>query len=390
MTFAAVPHYIPRTRFKESSPALRFGMYLSVWQAPGKIESEAKVSGLELACPLSDADKQAMRALVDRQRHLAGHASGELLRVHGRSTSPFTTGLGHAHPLENGFSFLDPQGIPYLPGSGVKGVLRRACAELRLLGDAGWANLSRLGDAPGLDYIDVLFGRQGEDGDTDHFRGVLSFWDVIPVLNGDALMVDVMTPHQSHYIQGQESPHDSGNPNPIAFLTVPPESEFTFHVLCDRHRLARTGPALVADDRWKTLLASAFSHAFEWIGFGAKTAVGYGAMRRDAEAERLEQQADAARKKAARLSAMSEGARQILAFEEAMQQRSEELRGQPEPANQSSHQRARELAKAATHWPAAEAKQAAEAIELWLPKVVRVDLKEERKKLGLRQLKGEA
>jgi CRISPR-associated protein Cmr6 len=29
---------------------------------------------------------------------------------------------------------------------------------------------------------------------------------------------------------------------------------------------------------WKALLQSAFEHAFQWLGFGAKTAVGYGAM----------------------------------------------------------------------------------------------------------------
>ncbi len=39
------------------------------------------------------------------------------------------------------------------------------------------------------------------------------------------------------------------------------------------------------DARWKTLLEAAFKHAFDWLGFGAKTAVGYGAMNRDRKQE---------------------------------------------------------------------------------------------------------
>ena len=30
---------------------------------------------------------------------------------------------------------------------------------------------------------------------------------------------------------------------------------------------------------WRDLLQTAFDHAFEWVGFGAKTSVGYGAMK---------------------------------------------------------------------------------------------------------------
>lgn len=34
--------------------------------------------------------------------------------------------------------------------------------------------------------------------------------------------------------------------------------------------------------QWQTLLTAAFEHAFEWLGFGAKTAVGYGTMETEA------------------------------------------------------------------------------------------------------------
>lgn len=124
--------------------------------------------------------------------------------------------------------------------------------------------------------LDVLFGRDTPSGESDHLRGALRFWDVIPQIEGESLMVEIMTPHQTRYYQDGASPNESGSPNPISFLTVPPGSRFVFHVQCDLALLGRHD--LGKDARWKELLSAAFEHAFRWLGFGAKTAVGYGAM----------------------------------------------------------------------------------------------------------------
>lgn len=193
--------------------------------------------------------------------------------------------------------------MPYLPGSGVKGVLRQAARELasgdwdEIYGKTGWSDellpspLSGRGvGGEGLSMLDALFGLKSGDGDTFHLRGALTFWDVIPQIKGDSLAVEIMTPHQSHYYQqnaqaGSTNPHDSGQPVPISFLTVPPGSGFAFHVVCDLAHLNRLAPDLAKNNRWKELLTAAFTHAFEWLGFGAKTAVGYGAMTRDQQAE---------------------------------------------------------------------------------------------------------
>lgn len=249
-----------------------------------------------------------LTALFERQRAAAA-TMPNLLFLEATATAPFTTGLGNEHPLENGFSFLWPYGLPYLPGSGVKGVLRRAAQELadgRWGHSRGWSEQAAYEINVGtrekprwlaLSMIDVLFGREPPPRDGDYVRGALTFWDVIPQIAGDSLLVEIMTPHQSHYYQQKEerksgdsvSPHDSGQPNPIAFLTVPPGSTFAFHVVCDESHLQRLtsngrpdAPDLLAAgaSHWKTLLAAAFEHAFQWLGFGAKTAVGYGAMQR--------------------------------------------------------------------------------------------------------------
>ena len=57
--------------------------------------------------------------------------------------------------------------------------------------------------------------------------------------------------------------------------------------------MVRIAPDLAREGRWKTFVTAAFEHAFAWCGFGAKTAVGYGAMQEDpaVAAERARRQA---------------------------------------------------------------------------------------------------
>lgn len=313
MPIAAVPTYLGAD-FQHASPGMRFGMYLKLWE--GFAWAKVKNKPLDDAKSLNDNDKKTMAALCTRQQQSfnAIASADASLRLDAESVAPFTTGLGNEHPLENGFAFLNPYGLPYLPGSGVKGVLRQAARELASgdWGDArGWSEDKRYTLMEGedkerrpvldknkqpvmLSMADVLFGLAS--GDSFHLRGALIFWDVIPQIAPEdpkkpdqiSLAVDIMTPHQSHYYQGKAhagsaSPHDSGQPNPISFLTVPPGSGFAFHVVCDSAHLRRLAPELVEDGNdgapvWKTLLTAAFEHAFEWLGFGAKTTVGYGAM----------------------------------------------------------------------------------------------------------------
>lgn len=435
MPIAAVPDYLAKENLSDASPGLRFGMYLPLWgvnsrskttlwtthdinyRVAGKDKEERefkddnKRPALGQAARLTATDQAVMKALAHRQIALADSliASGQLLTLDAKSVAPFTTGLGNEHPLENGFAFLNPYGLPYLPGSGVKGVLRQAARELAR-GDwsetHGWT----------FDAINALFGNEDSN---DARRGALSFWDVFPRIEGNRLMVEVMTAHQSHYYQANQSPHESGQPNPINFLTVPPGSGFTFHVVCNRPFLARIAPGLAKDDRWKALLAEAFAHAFDWLGFGAKTAVGYGAMevdrtkleeqrRREAqerderqrqaeEAARSEAEAEAARQRQAEFDALPESNKALRRFEQALAG----IIGSP-PLNEQDYAPFKglvsNLAEQAARWPdPADRARAADAIEAaferfgWAPSGLRSDRRKKREKknrdlvTGLRQ-----
>ncbi len=355
---AAVPSYVGES-FTGAPPGHRFRLYFRVWNRRSwDMEKNLKHEALSDVVEPGPAVELA-RALHGRAAALAGDA----LVLDAVATAPFVTGMGMEHPLENGFAFLDPYGVPYLPGSSVKGVVRRAAEELALFeadsngwtpaavwwlfgfdansgffaggssdepeavteerrrwkeayrrwsgsfgapsngGTSGSADFSpqdsggileayrrlvdpggRLGKTPGT------FLRALQDDvaarNSIHTRGSLAFWDVVPVPGkGEAakLRVDIMNPHYGHYYQKGQPPHDAGDPKPIFYLTVPPGWSFTFVVR--PHPVTGLPPWFTEEHhgrpRWQALLEAAFEHAFDWLGFGAKTALGYGAMGRD-------------------------------------------------------------------------------------------------------------
>ena len=145
------------------------------------------------------------------------------------------------------------------------------------------------------------------------------------------------------------------------------------------------------------LLTDAFEHAFAWLGFGAKTSGGYGAMARTTKAEaklaNAQAEAQAAAEQAAKMANLSDNARLIEEFVLACKNKVIQLRGNKEKPNAETHAKARALSKAALegiNWSAEEKHAAAEAMAEWLPQVVAVDMKDERKKLKLAALRGEA
>ncbi|MCX8518010.1 MAG: hypothetical protein ORN29_08120, partial [Rhodoferax sp.] len=179
MAIAAAPAYLQATDpefYLSAPPGHRFLMYLPVWsenQEKGTLDWTTadrvpkikidKKTGLEIAgkfgpewdtlpndsfafkvaaCsqpvhdperprkrkPKADKGLEPWRPMIDAlqsRQNLAfnGFHSAQCLRLHATAKAPFTTGLGNEHPLENGFAFLNPYGLPYLAGSGVKGVL---------------------------------------------------------------------------------------------------------------------------------------------------------------------------------------------------------------------------------------------------------------------------
>jgi len=379
MASAAVPRYIDQ-EFQTAPPGHRFGLYFAMWEAGTwrRAGDAAKLEALKKVCGYPKDAIALTEQLRDRQQAVAATLGERCLSLAARATAPFMTGIGMEHPLENGFAFLNPYGLPYLPGSSIKGVVRSAAEELALglWGDSkGWDMLAvwrlfgmettasyltgpargapdtlrDLGEERRTAYRDWVEGaawdRQEVEGlislllprgkERDHWldhpggflraltgaevggrrlgtnnlhlKGALAFWDAIIEPPDGKLEIDILNPHHGGYYQNGTPPHDAESPIPNYFLTVPPDSRFRFHVaLCE--------PTFLSDrltTAWRDLVEAAFTHAFDWLGFGAKTAVGYGQMARDAVAEQGAEAAAEKRKQEAELAALTQEERDL-------------------------------------------------------------------------------
>ncbi len=170
-------------------------------------------------------------------------------------TAPFVTGTGYEHPTENGFLFHHSLGVPHLPGSALKGLARSYVKQ--------W-----LGKSDGI--VTRIFGPPPASGALS--VGSVVFFDAIP-LEPVKLTMEVMTPHYQPWYQADNPaarpPADWYDPVPIPFLALAPGARFLFAV--GPRRASR--PEDVADA--KKALAW-LKEALDWLGAGAKTAVGFG------------------------------------------------------------------------------------------------------------------
>ena len=190
----------------------------------------------------------------------------ECLVFKAKLKTPLITGIGESHPHEVSMVFDHNMGIPYIPASGIKGIVRFAhtlglCKNI----PEGMIEKDKEGheyfeDEEKWTYISQLFG-------TRENRGSVIFLDSYPEKMPD-LHVDIMNPHYGDYYSDDTNktpPADYLNPVPIKFLTVARETVFIFRVL-----IVKKETELI------NKVKDAYTKALTEEGIGAKTAVGYG------------------------------------------------------------------------------------------------------------------
>lgn len=215
----------------------------------------------------------------------------ESMEAAGYFTSSFTLkndfriipGLGGSNVLETNLSLHHIYGIPYLPGSSLKGLAKswaiekiRDCYEIE-----DYSTVENLLDTEvpkgypkglQLETIEMyrhLFGTQQE-------AGQAIFFDAFPV-EKICTEVDVMTPHFKDYYNEMEStsPHswpvDSMDPNIVPFLVMQ-GTTFTFRlaVRFTHKKMVDTSK----DYLQKTV--QLLKEGLQELGVGAKTMIGYG------------------------------------------------------------------------------------------------------------------
>ncbi|GAA6756798.1 type III-B CRISPR module RAMP protein Cmr6 [Thermus thalpophilus] len=169
-------------------------------------------------------------------------------------------GLGGEGVLETTLTLHQVYGVPYIPGSALKGLASRY-AHLYLEGEAWRRNLANFarGEAQA-----GLFGTTEEG-------GAVVFFDALPLPGTWRLHPDILNPHhREYYGTGEEPPADWDSPVPVPFLSV----TGSFLVA-----LAPAPGVALEDARpWLEAAWKILGWALTEEGVGAKTASGYGRM----------------------------------------------------------------------------------------------------------------
>jgi CRISPR-associated protein Cmr6 len=154
-------------------------------------------------------------------------------------------------------------GVPYLPGSGLKGLVRRRL-EKTYGSELAKSVLGSGGDkdalAAAVDVLDALWMPEPP-------AGAASTWS--------PLALDVVTPHHPEYYTapagGRLPPTDYDEPNPVQRLTVAPGARFL---------VVLEAPGVEGAGAWlESLLENVLLPALDEDGFGAWTSAGYGRLR---------------------------------------------------------------------------------------------------------------
>lgn len=160
-----------------------------------------------------------------------------------------SVGLGGESVMETAITLHHTYGVPYIPGSALKGLAARYARNR--LDPETWGVQSNA--------YQTMFG------DTMS-AGYLTFFDALyapPAKPQQGpLWPDVITVHHPNYYQGSEPPADWDSPTPVSFLSA-------------------TGDYLIAiggDAAWANAAFEILDYALREEGIGAKTTSGYGRM----------------------------------------------------------------------------------------------------------------
>lgn len=162
--------------------------------------------------------------------------------------------------IKCGFSFSYVTGQPYLPSSGVKGILRSSFADRR---------------PAVIDFLRKILKNESicdkdiDELDKDIFEGSDIFLDAVLAKgnkDGSILGADYITPHY---------PLDKNlmkNPNPIHIIKILPGVTFEFRFIL-HHATLPSGIEISAENKQEL-----FRMLLCYFGVGAKTNVGYGSL----------------------------------------------------------------------------------------------------------------
>lgn len=225
----------------------------------------------------SDDSQLSNRILTSAQALFQGE--GQLMYSQFKPEWRFVTGLGGHSVYETGMTLHHIYGVPYIPASSIKGVLRSWVIYKQFGNNEQGEEDLKKAEKRALQCKDFcyIFGCPAESVMKKAYQGRITFFDALPT-EKPTIESDIMNPHYPKwYGGGGRAPVDTESPIPVFFLTVK-ETPFLFMV--------GTKPKGNEEDWnikdklfWGKTLMTWLTEALTSHGIGAKTAVGYGYMK---------------------------------------------------------------------------------------------------------------
>lgn len=242
-----------------------------------KMDKKSKSKLIEIRPKFSETIIKSIAARYKKNLNTSG------LKIQAITYDPIwkmALGLGNESVYETSMTLHHIYGIPYIPGSTLKGVIRsHIIKELFGKNIQGELDLKNAEDEALEDqgFCDIFGCPKKNSYYQENRQGKIIFFDALPV-SLPIIKPDVMNPHYAPYYsdkQGKTPPADYHNPVPIFFLIVEKtQFEFIIGVKEKSTHKIQTG---------KFIDKNLFEETFEWMkkglkehGIGAKTAAGYG------------------------------------------------------------------------------------------------------------------
>jgi len=261
------------------NPALIFGKFIPYTLEKSE-EKENKDKYLELVIKETNfllQNANLLKSLHERIEHWIKNMGNNFEKFEATTSWRLVIGLGASHPQETSMTLHHIYGIPYIPGSAIKGVTRHWAVlkfakeisrkerkDFEIAVEEVSKALEDGKELAGLKVCDLEFSQLVEIFGTQKQQGKVIFFDAYPI--GEInLKIDVMNPHYPEYYSKGQAPTDWQNPIPIKFLTVE-NTKFQFYLAV---RGENSNKIL---EKTKELCLEALKEH----GIGAKTSLGYG------------------------------------------------------------------------------------------------------------------
>lgn len=187
-------------------------------------------------------------------------------------------GMGEAHVYENGLRLHHTYGLPYIPGSSLKGA-----ARAMLLGNCFGLDAEAEKEALTNPCFLALFGGENSRQGAKSESGQVAFLDAFPI-SLPAIEVEVLNAHYGEYYGEAKAPADWLKVNPVFFASLAAGIQFRFHLGSQRQvqldtleGWERIAPGAAWQEKTLAALGAYWlKEALTSAGIGAKTALSYG------------------------------------------------------------------------------------------------------------------